>query len=74
MKTTGGLRLKTRFTIAVLGMMFVASMGIAVGSCSVWMWQKEGLYWRQCVRDNGTRYCQEADDAKGTNVRTVPCN
>jgi hypothetical protein len=74
MKTTGGLRLKTRFTIAVLGMMFVASMGIAVDSCSVWMWQKEGLYWRQCVRDNGTRYCQEADDAKGTNVRTVPCN
>jgi hypothetical protein len=51
----------------------VSSMGIAVDSCSDWLWQKDGLYWRQCVRDNGTRYCQEADDAKGTNVRTVPC-
>ena len=73
MKTIKHLRSKTRFTVGLLGMMFVASVGIAVDSCSTWMWQKEGLYWRQCVRDDGTRYCQEADDAKGTNVRTVPC-
>jgi len=73
MKTMGNVRLKTRFTLVLLGMMFVASMAMAVDSCTDWMWQKEGLYWRQCVRDNGTRYCQEADDAKGTNVRTVPC-
>lgn len=73
MKTIGKVLLKTRFTMMLLAMMLVASMGIAADSCSVWMWQKDGLYWRQCVRDNGTRYCQEADDAKGTNVRTVPC-
>lgn len=46
---------------------------IAPDSCSVWFWEKDGLYWRECVRDNGTQYCQEADDAKGTNVRTVSC-
>jgi hypothetical protein len=54
----------------LLGMMLMAS---AAYSCSVWMWQKNGLYWRECVRDDGTRYCQEADDEKGTNARTVPC-
>ena len=73
MKTVGTFPLKMRLTTALLGMMLTASTGIAADSCSVWMWQKDGLYWRQCVRDNGTRYCQEADDAKGTNVRTVPC-
>lgn len=73
MKTIVKVLLKTRFTMALLGMMLVASMGIAADSCSDWLWQKDGLYWRQCVRDNGTRYCQEADDAKGRNVRTVPC-
>lgn len=69
MKTIGRLR----FTTVLLAMMLVATMGIAADSCSVWMLQKSGMYWRQCVRDDGTRYCQEADDAKGTNVRTVPC-
>ena len=73
MKTIVKVLLKTRFTMMLLSMTLVASMGIATDSCSVSMWQKDGLYWRQCVRDNGTRYCQEADDAKGTNVRTVPC-
>ncbi len=74
MKTIGNFRFRTRFAMPLLlAVMLMASMGTAEDSCSTWMWQKEGLYWRQCVRDNGTRYCQEADDAKGTNVRTVPC-
>jgi hypothetical protein len=73
MKTVGNSRIKTRFTMLLLGMMLIAGVGLAADSCSDWLWQKDGLYWRQCVRDNGTRYCQEADDAKGTNVRTVPC-
>ncbi len=46
---------------------------IAPDSCTEWMWQRDGLYWRQCVKDDGSRYCQEADDAKGTNVRKVSC-
>jgi hypothetical protein len=73
MKAIGPFGLKTRFTLALLAMMLIASMGIALDSCSVWMWQKDGLYWRQCVRDNGTRYCQEADDANGKNARDVIC-
>ena len=73
MKIMRTFRLRTRFAIVLLGMMLVSSMGIAVDSCSDWLWQKDGLYWRQCVRDNGTRYCQEADDANGKNARDVIC-
>jgi hypothetical protein len=47
---------------------------IAPDSCSKWLWQKEGLYWRLCVRDDGTQYCQEADNEQAKNIRTVPCN
>jgi hypothetical protein len=46
---------------------------VADDSCSVWLWQKDGLYWRQCVDSKGHSYCQEADDAKGKNARTVLC-
>lgn len=42
-------------------------------SCTKWMWQRAGLYWRECVDAKGNTYCQEADDEKGKNARTVVC-
>ena len=43
---------------------------VAADSCSVWLRQPNGVEWRQCVRDNGTAYCQERN---GNNITTISC-
>jgi len=55
-------------------LLFCAVATYAADSCTVWLWVKDGLYWRKCVNDQGIGYCQEADDNKGTNARDVPCS
>ena len=39
-------------------------------NCTVWLWQTDGSYWRQCVRPNGTVYCQSR---KGKTISVVSC-
>ena len=42
-------------------------------SCTDWLQQADGTYWRECVRDSdGSNYCQ-VEDAKEQNIRTVLC-
>lgn len=53
---------------AVLAMSSVPA--VAADSCSDWLRQPNGVEWRQCVRDNGTAYCQERN---GDNITTVSC-
>jgi len=41
------------------------SIGSAVAladECTDWTLQSDGSYWRICVDDNGTRYCEESKD------------
>jgi hypothetical protein len=45
---------------------------LAADSCSVWMKQADGTFWRTCVDDNGHQYCQTAD-SNGKNVTKVAC-
>lgn len=40
-------------------------------SCTSWMKQTNGCYWRVCVDDKGHRYCQE-DCGKG--ITRVKCD
>ena len=40
-------------------------------NCTVWLWQTDGSYWRQCVRPNGTVYCQSR---KGKTISVVSCS
>lgn len=46
------------------------SPAIAADSCTNWLAQGGGVEWRQCVRDNGSRYCQER---RGTTITNVRC-
>jgi hypothetical protein len=38
----------------------MALTAYAADSCAVWLWPKAGLYWRKCVDNKGSAYCQEA--------------
>jgi hypothetical protein len=40
-------------------------------SCSVWMWQREGNYWQQCVNEDGSRHCHQVTDANGSNAHEI---
>ena len=37
-------------------------------SCSNWLLQSDGSEWRQCVRDNGSVYCQRRANGRITNI------
>lgn len=39
-------------------------------SCTQWLRQPNGCYWRTCVDDNGRQYCQES--CRGQ-ISTVKC-
>jgi hypothetical protein len=68
-----GIPVKRSVKLLCGALLFVTITAFAADSCTVWMWQKAGLYWRKCVDSKGVSYCQEADDANGKNARTVVC-
>jgi hypothetical protein len=51
-----------------------ASSAWAEASCSVWMWQSDGVYWQQCVNDDGSRHCYRATDASGSGAVEISCS
>ena len=63
---------KTILLLAVALLMSAGISALAADSCSVWMKQANGTFWRTCVDDKGHQYCQTAD-AQGKNVSTVSC-
>jgi hypothetical protein len=46
------------------------NVAMAVDSCSAWMKQPDGSYWRTCVTDQGRQYCQISVN---NTVTTVSC-
>ncbi|MDO8874887.1 MAG: hypothetical protein Q8M24_01955 [Pseudolabrys sp.] len=48
---------------------FSGVSAFAADSCSNWLAQGGGVEWRQCVRDNGSRYCQQRSGGQISNVR-----
>ena len=50
-----------------------SSLALAEPACSVWLWQSEGNYWRQCVNDDGSRQCYRATDDSGSNAQEISC-
>ncbi len=50
---------------ALLGMGATAS---AAPSCTNWMKQNNGTYWRTCVDDKGRQYCQQSYRGRITRV------
>jgi hypothetical protein len=43
---------------AVAAFVLAFNVAMAADSCSTWMKQADGSYWRTCVDDNGRQYCQ----------------
>jgi hypothetical protein len=55
----------------LLGFALVASgiqFAVAADSCTDWMWQPDGSYWRTCVDSQGKQYCQVKKDGKISRV------
>ena len=44
------------FAFAALALM--GTVALAAPSCTGWMKQADGSYWRTCVDDRGRQYCQ----------------
>jgi hypothetical protein len=38
----------------------IGAMALAAPSCTGWMKQNDGSYWRTCVDDKGRQYCQRS--------------
>jgi hypothetical protein len=49
---------KLFLALAVLAMGLSSAMVRAAPSCTGWMKQNDGSYWRTCVDDKGRQYCQ----------------
>lgn len=49
------------------------SNAVAADSCTDWLKQSDGTYWRTCVDDNGRQYCQQLS-ADGKTISTVKCS
>ena len=45
----------------------------AAPSCSNWLRQSDGTYWRECVNDDGTTHCYSATDGNGAGATEVSC-
>jgi hypothetical protein len=64
--------------ISTLGFIIVAlyllsSVALAVPSCTNWMVQADGSYWRECVNDDGSRHCYRAANGNGSNATEISC-
>jgi len=46
----------------------------AMASCTGWMLQEGGWYWRECVDDQGHQTCWHAKDANGTDAYQIACS
>jgi len=51
-----------------------ATPSLAMPSCTVWMWQPDGTFWRQCVNDDGSRHCYQATDSTGAGQIEITCS
>ena len=51
----------------------VAGSAIAADSCTPWMKQPDGSWWRTCVDNGGRQYCETARDGTGAGATRVSC-
>ena len=71
--------MKLRHSVRNLALVLMLACAMAAGvtkspavfpedSCTKWMKQDDGSYWRTCVDDKGTQYCEVSRDGKVTRV------
>jgi hypothetical protein len=62
---------KTRlwFVFAVTALSIISTIALAAPSCTGWMKQPDGSYWRTCVDDKGRQYCEQSKNGHISRVR-----
>ena len=56
--------------VIVVAAAFAAGAARAEDSCTNWLPQTDGSYWRTCVDEHGAQYCQQK---VGNNITRVAC-
>jgi hypothetical protein len=46
----------------------IATLALAAPSCTGWMKQNDGSYWRTCVDDKGRQYCESSKNGRVSRV------
>jgi hypothetical protein len=59
---------KALYSLLMLASASIGSAALAEDSCTNWLLQSDGSEWRQCVRDNGSVYCQRRANGQITNI------
>lgn len=62
--------LRIFFLVLLVSPLFVRNV-YAATTCSVWLLQSNGTEWRQCVRDDGSVFCQSKNNGQ---ISTVSCS
>ncbi len=57
--------------LKILAILMIPVSLYAVPSCTDWMQQTDGTYWRTCVDDQGRQYCEQTVDKK--TITRVKC-
>jgi hypothetical protein len=57
-------------SVCFVAIAFNSTIVSAVPSCTNWMIQTDGSYWRTCVGDDGKQYCEQS---KNGTVSRVAC-
>ncbi len=56
---------RTLSILAYLLVLLAGTFAFPTPSCTLWMKQTNGTYFRTCVDDKGTQYCEEKKSATG---------
>ncbi len=58
---------------ALIASLTFCAAASAEASCTSWLWQEGGWYWKQCVNDDGSQHCYHAKDAQGSGAYEISC-
>jgi hypothetical protein len=53
---------------AFAALSLIGTVALAAPSCTGWMKQPDGSYWRTCVDDKGRQYCEQSKNGRVSRV------
>jgi hypothetical protein len=68
--------MKNRTFCMMIGAALLLAGGLAAyanPSCSAWMLQQDGSWWRECVNDDGSMHCYTCPSGSDPSHDTTPC-
>jgi hypothetical protein len=61
-------RLRVWLLFAFAALFLMVTVALAVPSCTAWMKQTDGSYFRTCVDDKGRQYCEVSKNGRVSRV------